>query len=72
MMEGEAWYQSDHGLFLLNQRPALAITSERFTDIWTEIAHTDRDKPEIVDCRKLVEAALALRDLLLDLDKLMS
>jgi aminopeptidase YwaD len=70
-VEGEPWYQSDHGLFLMHQRPALAITSDRFTALWSEIAHTQEDKPEIVDYGKLVAIAEALRDLLLHLDQLL-
>lgn len=71
MVEGEPWYQSDHGLFLMNQRPALAFTSEHFTELWTEIAHTSKDTPDIVDTTKLIEVAFALRELLLGLDEFM-
>jgi aminopeptidase YwaD len=70
MIEGESWYQGDHGLFLMNQRPALAITSERFMDMLKEIVHTPKDNPEIVDTTKLVDVAIALRDLLIYLDQL--
>lgn len=66
-VEGEPWYQSDHMLFVQNQRPALALTSDRFTELWTHIAHTPKDRPEIVDPAKLVAIGLTLRDLLLDL-----
>ncbi len=69
LVEGERWYQSDHGLFLMNQRPALALTSERFAELWTEIAHTPKDTPEIVDFSKLIETARALRELLFSLGK---
>ncbi len=68
LVEGEAWYQGDHGLFLMNQRPALAITSERLAELMAEITHSPRDRPEIVDPARLVNVALALRDLLLRLD----
>ncbi|MDP8246505.1 MAG: M28 family peptidase [Candidatus Tritonobacter lacicola] len=68
IVEGEPWYQGDHGLFLMNKRPALAITSERLTEILTEIVHTPKDNPEIVDSTKVAEVAVALRDLLLHLD----
>lgn len=71
LVEGEPWYQGDHGLFLMNGRPALAITSERFVEILSEIAHTAKDRPELVDTLKLVNVALALRDVLVDLDELM-
>jgi aminopeptidase YwaD len=69
LVEGEPWYQGDHGLFLMNERPALAITSERFIEILSEIAHTARDRPEIVDTVKLVRIALGFRDLLVVLDE---
>jgi aminopeptidase YwaD len=62
MVEGEAWYQGDHGLFLMNGRPALAVTSERFMEVLSEYAHTPKDSPEIVEAGKLVEVAVALRE----------
>jgi aminopeptidase YwaD len=69
LVEGDPWYQGDHGLFLMNQRPALAITSELLRELMREITHTPNDRPEIVDTAKLVTVALALRDLLLRLDQ---
>jgi len=70
IIEGEPWYQGDHGLFLMNQRPALAITSELAMELLTEIIHTPADSPEVVDTTKLVGVAVALRDLILHLDRL--
>jgi aminopeptidase YwaD len=61
---GEPWYQSDHSLFLMNQRPALALTSDRASELMTTIVHTAHDRPEILEVSKLVETALALRVLL--------
>lgn len=69
LVEGERWYQGDHGLFLLNQRPALAITSEQALDLLTQIVHTPADTPDIIDPRKLAEAAGALYHLLTQLDQ---
>jgi aminopeptidase YwaD len=60
-VEGEPWYQGDHGLFIMNQRPALAITSERVMELETNIVHTAKDRLEIVDPARLAEVALALR-----------
>jgi len=71
-IEGEPWYQSDHSLFIQNQTPALAITSDRFMELSTYITHTAKDHPELVDYDKLANVALALRDLLLDLDRRLS
>jgi aminopeptidase YwaD len=69
LVAGEAWYQGDHGLFLLHRRPALALTSDHPLELMAEITHTPHDRPEIIDCAKLVTVALALRDLVLQLDR---
>jgi aminopeptidase YwaD len=69
LVEGEPWYQGDHGLFLINHVPALAVTSELLGELMADITHTPRDTIEIVDPAKLVTVALALRDLLLYLDR---
>jgi aminopeptidase YwaD len=68
-MEGEQWYQSDHSLFIMNQRPALAITSEKFGYLSTYITHTAKDARSLVDASKLVAIAEALRNLLISLDQ---
>jgi aminopeptidase YwaD len=65
IVEGEPWYQGDHFLFTMHQRPALALTSERVAELLKEVIHTSRDSPEIVDTGKLADVALALRELLL-------
>jgi len=62
--EGQQWYQSDHGLFLMHGRPALALTSDQFDALWMEIAHTPLDTPAIVDTARLVDTAAALRQLI--------
>ena len=66
MIEGEQWYQGDHSIFAQNQVPAMAITSEQFVELSTQVTHTMKDRPEIVDCEKLADLALALRELLLE------
>jgi aminopeptidase YwaD len=68
LVEGEPWYQGDHGLFLMNGVPALAITSQRMAEVLSRIAHTARDRPELVDVSKLVEIAAALRDVVVKVD----
>jgi aminopeptidase YwaD len=70
-VEGEPWYQSDHSIFIQNQVPAMAITSDRFMELSTHVTHTAKDRPELVDLSKLASIALALRDLLLDLDRIL-
>jgi aminopeptidase YwaD len=70
IVEGAPWIQGDHMLFLVNQRPALALTSERMTQLLAEITHTPKDSPEVVDGTKLADIALALHSLLARLDPL--
>ncbi len=65
MVEGGQWYQSDHSLFLMKGIPAVAFTSERFDELWSEVAHTAQDRPEIVEPAQLVTLARALHQLLL-------
>lgn len=62
IVEGVPWFQGDHSIFIQNGRPAIAVSSEWFTNNVDsqEITHTPKDSPEIVDCRKVVEIAEAL------------
>lgn len=62
--EGAQWPQGDHSIFLQNGVPAVAVSSKWFIDNieLQEITHTPKDKPEIVDCHKLVEISCALND----------
>ena len=69
MTKGEPWYQGDHGLFLLNHIPALAITTDQLAEVMAEITHTPKDTPETVDSGAIVQVALALGDLLLQFDR---
>jgi aminopeptidase YwaD len=64
LVEGEAWFQSDHPLFVMNGVPAVALTSATFGNILSEIAHTPRDTLAVVEPEKLVATAVALRDLI--------
>ena len=62
LTEGPAWPQGDHGIFLFNGRPAIALSSLWFTSNIDsqEITHTPADNLGIVDTRKVVEIARAL------------
>jgi len=64
LLIGEPWYQSDHMVFVMNQVPAIAITTAAFVEMETAIAHTEKDKPDLVDMHLLAETALFLGDLL--------
>lgn len=69
LLEGEQWYQGDHMIFALNQRPALAITSAQMTELWSTIAHTSADTPDLVDASSLIAVASALHALILEMEK---
>jgi len=66
--EGPLWYQSDHGIFIANGIPAMAVTEESFAELLAEVTHTEKDTPDIVDPAKLAANAQALYDLVLALD----
>ena len=69
LMEGEPWVQGDHSVFLAQGCPALAVTSEEFVEIWMRIAHTPDDTMAQVATEKVVEAAVALRDVIERVDR---
>jgi aminopeptidase YwaD len=69
-VEGAQWYQSDHSIFIQNGRPAVAITSDNFIELSTNITHTPRDHPDLVDTGKLVNIAEAIRDAILTFDSI--
>ncbi len=62
IMEGVPWVQGDHTMFIQNGCPAIAVSSQWFTDNIDnqEITHTSKDDLDIVDNRHLVEIAQAL------------
>jgi aminopeptidase YwaD len=69
LSEGKQWYQSDHSIFVQQDIPAMAFCSDQFDLLWSEIAHTPADRPEIVSIHKLVNLSRALSDLLLLFDR---
>jgi aminopeptidase YwaD len=69
LVVGEPWYQGDHGLFLMNEVPALALTSEYAAELVAAITHTPEDCPEIINPSRLVTVAIALHDVLLHLEQ---
>jgi len=68
LIEGEAWEQGDHILFVFNQIPALAWTSENVMELMSSIVHTEKDVPAIIDAEKLVVTAKALHELVITLE----
>jgi aminopeptidase YwaD len=68
LVEGEPWYQGDHMLFVMNGRPAVAITSAQAGEMLREVTHTARDRPDLVDAGILAGLAEALHALIKDLE----
>jgi aminopeptidase YwaD len=63
LVDGEPWFESDHGLFLMHDRPALAITSTTFRELCATVTHTKRDLRELADPAVIVGIARFLADL---------
>jgi aminopeptidase YwaD len=61
------WYQGDHMVFLSQGVPAIALTTSGFSEVWSDIAHTEKDTLEIVDVGKLADAAIYIHELILRL-----
>lgn len=49
-------------IFVQNQVPAIAITTELMPELLKTVTHTSADTPDSADCHKLVEIAMALND----------
>jgi aminopeptidase YwaD len=67
--EGPSWYQSDHGIFIAKGIPAMAVTDENLVELMTEITHTEKDVPDIVDLQKIINNALVLEKVIIELDR---
>ncbi len=67
LVEGEPWYQSDHSIFLMKGRPAVAVTSSGFAQLCAEVTHTQADSPEIADPEKVAEIARFYADVIASL-----
>jgi aminopeptidase YwaD len=64
LVEGKQWYQGDHMIFVQNQKPTIAVTSSEVAELMSNITHSPKDTPEIIDYDKLVELSCALESLL--------
>jgi aminopeptidase YwaD len=61
---GEPWYQSDHGLFLLHGRPALAVISEGYAELAATVTHTSADRLELADPAIVAEISAFFADVI--------
>ncbi len=60
---GEDWYQGDHMIFVQQNIPTIAFTSDQVSELMANITHTSADVPDNVDCEQLVALAEALTEL---------
>jgi len=66
VIEGSQWPQGDHSIFIQYGCPAIAATSYWFSENIDNqtITHTPEERPEIVDCQKLVELTQTLNTMI--------
>ena len=68
LTEGKPWYNGDHMIFVQSSNESVAFTSESTPLLMQTITHTEKDVPTILDCRKLVELASALKEIVVSVD----
>jgi aminopeptidase YwaD len=66
---GDPWPQSDHSIFVQYGVPAVAVTSENLIELGTEITHTPKDVPALVDPTDVAEISRFYRDVIEGLAK---
>ena len=64
LVEGPPWYQSDHAIFAMQGRPALAFTTEFLEEMLDELFHADTDTADQVAPERIESLATALEYLI--------
>ena len=64
LIAGPSWPQSDHMVFAMAGRPAVALTSSDLETVMREVAHSSTDTPDLVDVGLLDEAARGIAALI--------
>jgi len=62
--EGPQWYQSDHAIFAMQGRAAIALTTERVQEMLAVLFHSAHDTPDQVDIDRVISIAAALTELI--------
>lgn len=63
LTRGPDFYQSDHAIFAMQGRPAMAITTEMVDEMLEKLFHAPTDTPDQVDVNLLLDIADAIGDL---------
>ncbi len=66
LSEGPQWYQSDHAIFAMQGRAALALTTERVQEMLAVLFHSADDTPDQVDIGRVTSIASALEALIIN------
>ena len=61
---GEQWFESDHSIVAMHDRPAIALTSTSFRELCETVTHTERDTLDIVDPTEVAAASEFVADLI--------
>jgi aminopeptidase YwaD len=64
LVAGPTWPQSDHMVFAMAGRPAIALTSWDLETVMREVAHSSTDTPDLVDLHLLEDAARGIAALI--------
>ncbi len=64
LVAGPSWPQSDHMVFAMAGRPAIALTSSDLDTLMREVTHSSADTPDLVDLDLLEEAARGIAALI--------
>ena len=64
LIAGPSWPQSDHMVFAMAGRPAVALTSSDLETVMREVAHSSTDTPDLVDVGLLEDAARGIATLI--------
>ena len=65
LVSGPQFYQSDHAIFAMRGRPAVAITTELIEEMLESLFHSAADTPAQVDIELLFDAADSISNLIL-------
>jgi aminopeptidase YwaD len=65
LVTGPEFYQSDHSIFAMRGRPAVAITTELIDEMLETLFHSAADVPDQVDIKLLLDAAEGISDLII-------
>ncbi len=69
IVHGQPWVQGDHSIFIQYGCPAIAVSSNWFIENFTtqNITHTPLDNLSIVNFDRVLESAMAIKDLILSI-----